>query len=75
LPADAPRAGEVYRHYKKGDLYKVVDLALHSSDEWVVVYQAQYKNPAAKFFTRPLREWAEVVERQGQRMPRFSKSG
>jgi hypothetical protein len=37
LPDDAPKSGEVYRHYK-GDLYRVVLLAEHSNDEeWMVV--------------------------------------
>ena len=72
LPADAPHTGEIYRHYK-GDLYVVFEVALHSSDEWVVIYQAQYPDPAAKFFTRPVREWGEVVEWQGQKVKRFTK--
>jgi hypothetical protein len=72
LPADAPQAGEVYRHYK-GDLYIVFDLALNSDDEWMVIYQAHYKNPAAKYFTRPLREWREIVEWEGHKIPRFVK--
>ena len=72
LPEDAPRVGEVYRHYK-GNLYKVIDFALHSTDEWVVVYQGLYKDTAAKLFTRPVSEWFEIVEWQGNRVPRFKK--
>jgi hypothetical protein len=73
LPADAPKAGEVYKHYK-GDLYKVVLLAEHSNDnEWMVVYEPQYENPDAPYFTRPLREWSEPVEWEGNRVLRFTK--
>ncbi len=73
LPNDAPTAGEVYRHYK-GDQYKVVLIALHSGDdEWMVVYKPMYANPAAPFFTRPLREWGEVVDFEGQKLKRFTK--
>lgn len=73
LPNDAPRAGEVYRHYK-GDSYRVVHIALHSNDdEWMVVYEPLYENAAAKFFTRPLREWREVVEWEGEQVERFVK--
>lgn len=72
LPNTAPQAGEVYRHYK-GDVYKVVALALSSADEWVVVYEALYDNPAAKLFTRPVAEWGEVVEWQGSKVERFTK--
>lgn len=72
LPAGAPKAGEVYRHYK-GGLYKIVGLALSSTDEWVVVYEAAYDNPVATLFTRPLVEWCEVVEWQGSKVERFIK--
>lgn len=73
LPADAPRAGEVFRHYK-GDRYRVVLLALHSSDnEWMVVYEAMYESPGASYFTRSLREWREHVEWEGEEKERFTK--
>lgn len=73
LPEDAPQAGETYRHYK-GDLYRVKFLALHSNDdEWMVVYEPLYANPDAPFFTRPLREWGEIVEWEGERVERFKK--
>ena len=72
LPTTAPSAGEVYRHYK-GDLYRVVLLAEHSNDnEWMVVYEPMYEHPDAPFFTRPLREWDEVVEWKGEKVRRFS---
>ena len=72
LPAGAPKAGEVYKHYK-GDLYKVVDLALHSNDEeWMVVYEPLYECEV-KLFTRPLREWSEEVEWEGKKIKRFEK--
>ena len=74
LPMGAPRKGEVYRHYKQGDLYRVVDLALHSNDdEWMVVYEPMYENPAAPLFTRPCKEWREAVEWEGQKVERFAK--
>lgn len=74
VPTDAPKVGEVYAHYKKGDLYKVVALALHSNDEeWMVVYEPLYTEPAAALFTRPLREWGEQVEWEGAQVLRFAK--
>ena len=74
LPANAPKVGEVYRHYKHGDLYKVVALALHSNDEeWMVVYAPMYPNPNAPLFTRPLREWRQVVEWEYKQAERFIK--
>ena len=73
LPADAPKPGDIYAHYK-GDSYKVVSLALHSNDEeWMVVYEPMYENPAAPLFIRPLREWNEEVEWEGKKVSRFSK--
>ena len=74
LPANAPKAGEVYAHYKTGDKYRVIDIALHSNDdECMVIYEPMYKNPAAKLFARPCREWRETVEWQGQKVERFVK--
>lgn len=73
LPADAPKVGEVYQHYK-GDQYRVKLLALHSNDdEWMVVYEPLYENPDAPLFTRPLREWRESVNWEGKQMERFTK--
>lgn len=72
VPADAPLAGEQYRHYK-GDLYKVMGLALDSNDAWVVVYEPLYENPAAPMFTRPAAEWNQLVEWEGAQVARFSK--
>ena len=73
VPGDAPMAGETYKHHK-GDIYRVINLALDSNtDEWVVVYEPMYENPAAKLFVRPLKEWSEGVEWQGEKMRRFEK--
>jgi hypothetical protein len=73
VPSDAPKTGEIYRHYK-GDKYKVISLALHANDgEWMVVYEPMYEVPGVQLFTRPLREWGEEVEWQGAKTPRFAK--
>ncbi len=71
LPAGAPQKGELYQHYK-GDIYKVHELALHSNDEiWMVVYEPLYESPDAPLFTRPVSEWAELVDWEGVRVQRF----
>lgn len=78
LPADAPKSGEVYQHYK-GDRYEVVGLALDSSDQWVVVYKPLYENSAAPLFTRPCNEWNQRVDLpaskggSGEKVERFTK--
>lgn len=72
LPDDAPLPGQEFRHYK-GDHYLVKTIALHSNDdEWMVIYEPLYENPAAPLFTRPLREWREVVEWKGEHVERFT---
>jgi hypothetical protein len=49
-------------------------LAEHSNDEeWMVVYEAMYENPDAPYFTRPLREWKQLVEWNGQTYQRFTQ--
>jgi hypothetical protein len=78
LPEGAPQAGEVYRHYK-GDNYKIIGMAIHSGndysgkDEWMVIYEPMYENPAAPFFARPYNEWQEKVDWEGQQVLRFAK--
>ena len=73
LPDNAPKPGELFRHYK-GDLYRIVLLAEHSNDdEWMVVYEPIYENPDAPYFTRPLREWNEEVEWEGEKKVRFKQ--
>jgi hypothetical protein len=75
MPGDAPKIGDMYKHYK-GDLYKVTGIALNSSsdeDEWLVVYEPSYENAAAPLFVRPLAEWSSMVEWEGQTVPRFIK--
>lgn len=73
IPLDAPKSGEMYRHYK-GDAYRIILLAEHSNDnEWMVVYEPMHENPDAPYFTRPLREWDEMVEWEGKIKRRFRK--
>jgi hypothetical protein len=78
VPENAPKAGEVYRHYK-GDLYEVVFLAEHNDpDELCVVYKAKYadKNsvPDFPYFTRLLKNWNEEVVYNDIIMKRFTKT-
>lgn len=75
VPSDAPKAGEVYQHYKSDHRYRVVDIALHSDDTWHVVYEPMYEGAVAKLFTRPLAEWRQVVEWQGAHVERFVRVG
>ncbi len=72
-PDGAPQKGEVYKHYK-GDKYRVTGLALNSADDtWMVLYEPMYENAVTEFFTRPLKEWRQVVEWEGKQVERFIK--
>jgi hypothetical protein len=73
VPEDAPKSGEIYKHYK-GDLYEVVFLAEHNDpDELCVIYKAYYKNPDFPYFSRLLKSWQEDVEWNGEKVKRFTK--
>ena len=60
----------LYRHYK-GQIYQVIKLARHSETrEWLVVYQALYGDYG--WWVRPASMFAEEVEVDGKRQPRFA---
>lgn len=62
----------VYRHYK-GNQYKVLGVALHSETlEPLVIYEPLYKSEV-KHWVRPLTMFTELVDIDGDRVPRFRK--
>ena len=62
-----------WRHFK-GNEYRVIGTALHSETmEPMVVYQALYGEGG--LWVRPAAMWNETVERDGQRIPRFTFIG
>lgn len=62
-----------YYHYKNPDLhYLVIDIALdEATEEPVVVYEASYGKRLT--WVRSVKIWNELVEFEGQFVPRFSK--
>ena len=59
-----------YRHFK-GNEYEVLGTARHSeTEEELVVYRALYGEGG--LWVRPVSMWTETVERNGQRLQRFS---
>ena len=71
LPSE-PKPG-LYRHYKGND-YRVIGLARHSETlEPLVVYQALYGELGA--WVRPAAMFVEIVEIDGQKVPRFERVG
>jgi hypothetical protein len=59
-----------YRHFKGND-YEVLGVARHAiTDEAVVIYRPLY-GANASFWVRPYANFTEIIERDGQRFPRF----
>lgn len=54
------KIGKLYTHFKKGDLYKVLNIAKSSeTQEEMVVYQAQYGNK--EIWVRPSLMWSDLM--------------
>ncbi len=63
----------IYRHYKNKQLYEVLDIALQTeTNELLVVYRPLYKSEY-KLFARPYDMFMSTVEVGGQSVPRFEK--
>lgn len=61
-----------YKHSKTGNLYKVHFVAKHSETlEDMVVYECLYENERSKFWVRPAAMFSEIVEINGEQLPRF----
>ena len=59
----------IYEHYK-GNRYELLYIANHSETlEKMVVYKALYGE--GEIWVRPLSMWNEIVEVNGEKMPRF----
>ena len=59
-----------YRHFK-GNIYKVTSVAKHSETQEAMVVYHDAQNPE-QAWVRPLPEWNETVERDGEVVQRFS---
>ena len=58
-----------YRHYKGGE-YRVIDVAMHSeTEELLVVYRPMYGDQA--LWVRPLTMFLETVQHEGKELLRF----
>lgn len=63
----------IYRHYKTGNLYRVIGVGKHSETlEYLVVYEALYENKLSKLWVRPLAMFEELVEWKGAKVLRFT---
>jgi hypothetical protein len=62
----------VYRHFK-GNRYEVLGIGRHSeTGEELVVYRPLYMTDGPQLWVRPILMFAEEVEVDGVRQPRFS---
>lgn len=53
----------VYKHYKTGNLYRVIGVGKHSETlEDLVYYEALYENEVSRFWIRPLKMFTEAVK-------------
>ncbi|MBN8431075.1 DUF1653 domain-containing protein [Microbulbifer salipaludis] len=61
----------IYRHYKNGKQYHLMEIATHSeTGEQLAIYRALYDDFGV--WARPLAMFAEHVERDGATVPRFA---
>lgn len=61
----------IYKHFK-GKQYRVIGVARHSETlEELVVYEALYENKTSRLWVRPLSMFADFVEVEGKKVPRF----
>ena len=63
----------IYEHYK-GNQYELITIANHSETmEKMVVYKALYGE--GEYWVRPLSMWKELVDLNGEQVPRFRYIG
>ena len=63
----------IYEHYK-GNKYELITIANHSETlEKMVVYKALYGE--GEYWVRPLSMWKELVDLNGEQVPRFRYIG
>ncbi|ASD64874.1 DUF1653 domain-containing protein [Bdellovibrio bacteriovorus] len=64
-------AGGIYQHYS-GKQYRVIGVGRHSESlDEMVFYESLYNNSVGRLWCRPLPMWNEIVEVDGQKVPRF----
>lgn len=65
-----------YKHYKKGDIVKILGVAKHSETlEDLVVYDHLGTNELSDLWVRPLAMFLEDVEVDGKMVKRFEYMG
>lgn len=64
----------IYKHFKTGNLYKVIGVGKHSETlEPMVFYQALYNNPESEYWVRPADMFfEEKINNDGKKVKRFT---
>jgi len=64
----------IYKHFKTGNLYRVIGVGKHSETlEDLVFYEALYDNPKSKFWIRPANMFFdEKIAPDGSKLQRFT---
>ena len=64
------KIGQIWKHYKKDNHYKILVFCRHSeTSEDLVVYQRQEDGNT---YARPRNMFFDIVEWEGKQVPRFS---
>lgn len=62
----------LYKHYKQGDVYRVIGIGQDSGRELpVVVYEPTYEGAHAPYFVHLVPDFEAVLEWNGEMVPRF----
>ena len=62
----------IYKHYKTGNLYKIIGVGKYSETlEDLVFYEALYDNPMSKLWVIPIEMFEEKVITPDGKKPRF----
>ncbi len=63
---------QVYKHSKKGTLYKIIGTGKHTETlEDLVIYECLYDNKISKLWCRPSSMFNDTVELNGAKVKRF----
>jgi hypothetical protein len=61
----------IYRHNKKGSMYEVLGVALHTEENEPLVIYRPLDDAMYELFARPYDMFTEIVETDGKMQPRF----
>lgn len=69
---NTPERFSLWTHYK-GEVYMVEGISMREEDKEIMVNYNRVHSPMPIPWSRPLREWNQMVQYSGQTVPRFEK--